>query len=87
MFKASNGAGLNKLLNKKKFINVKLYFSRAIIKFSFLNVFSYITFRTGIAVFTSLFIVLIFGPIFINYLKKKSTHFNQPIRNDGLSLI
>ena len=50
--------------------------------FSFLNVFSYITFRTGIAVFTSLFIVLIFGPIFIRYLKK-SAHFNQPIRNDG----
>ena len=50
--------------------------------FSFLNVFSYITFRTGIAVFTSLFIVLLFGPIFISYLKK-SAHFNQPIRNDG----
>ena len=51
--------------------------------FSFLNVFSYITFRTGIAVFTSLFIVLLFGPIFISYLKK-SAHFNQPIEMTAL---
>ena len=50
--------------------------------FSFLNVFSYITFRTGVAVFTSLFLVLIFGQPFIQYLKS-STHFNQPIRDDG----
>ena len=35
---------------------------------SFLNVFSYITFRTGIAIFTSLIIVLFFGQTFINYL-------------------
>ena len=50
--------------------------------FSFLNVFSYITFRTGVAVFTSLFLVLIFGQPFIQYLKS-SSHFNQPIRDDG----
>ena len=49
---------------------------------SFLNVFSYITFRTGIAIFTSLIVVLFFGQAFINYLKS-STYFNQPIRDDG----
>ena len=49
---------------------------------SFLNVFSYITFRTGVSIFTSLVFVLIFGGPFINYLKS-STYFNQPIRNDG----
>ena len=57
-------------------------FQELSLQFSFLNVFSYITFRTGIAIFTSLFIVLFFGQNFINYLKK-SAHFNQPIRNDG----
>jgi phospho-N-acetylmuramoyl-pentapeptide-transferase len=51
-------------------------------QFSFLNVFSYITFRTGVAIFTSLIIVLIFGKPFIKYLKS-SSHFNQPIRDDG----
>ena len=49
---------------------------------SFLNVFSYITFRTGIAIFTSLLVVLFFGQTFINYLKS-SAYFNQPIRDDG----
>ncbi len=51
-------------------------------EFTFFNVFSYITFRTGIAIFTSLVFVLIFGGPFINYLKS-SNYFNQPIRNDG----
>jgi len=51
-------------------------------EFTFFNVFSYITFRTGVSIFTSLVFVLIFGGPFINYLKS-STYFNQPIRNDG----
>ncbi len=51
-------------------------------EFTFFNVFSYITFRTGISIFTSLVFVLIFGGPFINYLKS-SNYFNQPIRNDG----
>ena len=51
-------------------------------QFSFLNVFSYITFRTGIAIFTSLIVVLLCGQKFIDYLKS-SSHFNQPIRSDG----
>ena len=50
--------------------------------FSFLNVFKYITFRTGMSVFTSLLFVLFFGGPFIKYLKS-SKHFDQPIRNDG----
>ena len=34
-------------------------------KFTFLNVFKYITFRTGLAFFTSLFIALLIGGPFI----------------------
>lgn len=55
------------------------YFSADI---TFFNVFKYITFRTGISMFTSLSIVLILGGPFIKYLKS-STYFSQPIRNDG----
>ena len=58
------------------------FFSYLSSDYSFLNVFRYITFRTGLSIFTSLSIVLIFGSIFINYLKS-SEHFDQPIRNDG----
>ena len=39
--------------------------------FSFLNVFKYITFRTGLAVFTSLILVLIIGGPFIKMVSKK----------------
>ena len=39
--------------------------------FSFLNVFKYITFRTGLSVFTSLIIVLIVGGPFIEMVSKK----------------
>lgn len=50
--------------------------------FTFLNVFRYITFRTGGAIFTALFISFLFGPRFIKFLsfhQKKG----QPIRDDG----
>ena len=49
--------------------------------FSFLNVFKYITFRTGLAVFTSLIIVLLIGNPFINFFANKEII--NPIRNDG----
>ena len=49
--------------------------------FSFLNVFKYITFRTGLAVFTSLILVLIIGGPFIEMVSKKKII--NPIRNDG----
>jgi len=51
--------------------------------FTFLNVFKYITFRTGLSVFTSLFIVLIIGGPFIKYFSTKKIL--NPIRNDGPS--
>ena len=49
--------------------------------FSFLNVFKYLTFRTGLSFFTSLVIVLIIGGPFINFFSNHKI-FN-PIRNDG----
>ena len=39
--------------------------------FSYLNVFKYLTFRTGLSVFTSLIIVLIIGGPFINFHNQK----------------
>lgn len=44
------------------------------------NVFRYITFRTGGALLTSLFIYLIFGKTFIKFIKSR---FVQPIRSEG----
>ena len=52
-------------------------------KFTFLNVFKYITFRTGLAFFTSLFIALLIGGPFIKLFSNKKI-FN-PIREDGPS--
>jgi len=49
--------------------------------FSFLNVFKYITFRVGLAVFTSLIIVLIIGGPFIKMVSQNK--FVNPIRDDG----
>ena len=39
--------------------------------FSFLNVFKYLTFRTGLSFFTSLVIVLIIGGPFIKFFSKQ----------------
>mgnify|MGYP001226359099 CR=1 FL=1 len=50
--------------------------------FTFLNLFSYITFRTGAAILTSLFFSLIFGQLIIDKLKKFQPS-GQPIRDDG----
>lgn len=60
------------------------FFSYLSVDYSFFNVFKYITFRTGLAIFTSLALVLFFGNSFINYLKL-SSDYNQPIRDDGPS--
>ena len=49
--------------------------------FSFLNVFKYLTFRTGLSVFTSFIIVLIIGSPFIKFFSNQKI-FN-PIRDDG----
>ena len=48
--------------------------------FGFLNVFKYITVRTGLAFFTSLLIVLLIGGPFIRFFSNKKI-FN-PIRKD-----
>ena len=49
--------------------------------FGFLNVFKYITFRTGLSLFTSLIIVLLIGGPFINFFSNKKMI--NPIRDDG----
>lgn len=45
------------------------------------NIFRYITFRTFIAFFTAFFVVLIWGPLFIQKLRDKQM--GQSIRDDG----
>ncbi len=47
-----------------------------------LNVFRYITFRTGGAIFTALLFVMLFGPGIIDLLRVKQGK-GQPIREDG----
>ncbi len=49
---------------------------------SFLNVFQYITFRTGAATLTALILTIILGPYFIQWAKSKQAE-GQPIRTDG----
>ena len=49
---------------------------------SALNVFRYITFRTGGAIMTALLFVFLFGPIMIDLLRLKQGR-GQPIRDDG----
>ncbi|MEZ5865155.1 MAG: phospho-N-acetylmuramoyl-pentapeptide-transferase [Geminicoccaceae bacterium] len=49
---------------------------------SVLNVFRYITFRSGGAAMTALLISFVFGPPVIRWLKKKQRE-GQPIREDG----
>jgi len=51
-------------------------------QYSFLNVFQYLTFRTGGAVMTAMTISFVFGPAFIEWLKSKQAE-GQPIRDDG----
>jgi phospho-N-acetylmuramoyl-pentapeptide-transferase len=51
-------------------------------QFSALNVFRYLTFRTGGAVITALVISFLFGPVVINMLKNQQRG-GQPIREDG----
>ncbi len=49
--------------------------------FGFLNVFKYLTFRTGLSVFTSLIIVLVIGGPFIRFFSNQKIL--NPIRDDG----
>ncbi len=50
--------------------------------FGFFNVFRYLTFRTGGAVVTALFVSFLFGPMIIRWLRSRQPH-GQPIREDG----
>jgi len=52
--------------------------------FTFLNLFNYISFRSGAAILTSLFFSLIFGDIIIKSLSSFQP-FGQPIRTEGPS--
>src|SRR5437899_7426100 len=51
-------------------------------KLSILNVFRYITFRTGGSMITALVFVFLFGPWIIDHLRLKQGK-GQPIRTDG----
>ncbi len=50
--------------------------------YGLLNLFRYITFRSGCAIFTALFLTFYFGPKIIRWLKSKQAE-GQPIRLDG----
>ena len=50
-------------------------------QYTFLNVFKYLTVRTGLAMFTSMLIVLLIGTPFINFFSAKQIL--DPIRDDG----
>ncbi len=51
-------------------------------QFGALNVFRYITFRTGGAMMTALIVSFLFGPVLIELLRARQGH-GQPIRDDG----
>ena len=50
-------------------------------KYTFLNVFKYLTVRTGLAMFTSMLVVLLVGNPFINFFSTRKIL--DPIREDG----
>ena len=52
--------------------------------YKILNLFRYITFRTGGAIITALILCLMFGERFIMWLKKHQAE-GQPIRSDAVS--
>ena len=58
------------------------FFTPLVEDFSFLNLFNYITFRAGGALFTAFLISILFGPKLIRTLKKIQKK-GQPIRKDG----
>ena len=57
------------------------FFTSLIEQYSFLNVFKYLTFRTGLSVVTSLIIVFIIGGPLIKLFSKNMI--SGPIRQDG----
>ena len=57
------------------------FFTSLIEQYSFLNVFKYLTFRTGLSVMTSLIVVFIIGAPLIKIFSEKMI--TGPIRQDG----
>ena len=57
------------------------FFTSLIDQFSFLNVFKYLTVRTGLSVMTSLIVVFIIGAPLIKIFSEKMI--TGPIRQDG----
>ena len=58
-------------------------FSLLVENFSFLNIFKYLTVRTGLSMFTSMFVVFLVGGPLIRYFLSRQMH--DPIREDGPS--
>ena len=58
-------------------------FSSLVEIFSFLNVFKYLTVRTGLSMFTSMVVVFLVGGPLINFFSSNQIH--DPIREDGPS--
>ena len=58
-------------------------FSILVNQFSFLNVFKYLTVRTGLSMFTAMVVVFLVGNPLINFFSSKQIH--NPIREDGPS--
>ena len=58
-------------------------FSILVDKFSFLNVFKYLTVRTGLSMFTAMLVVFLVGSPLIKFFSLKQIH--NPIREDGPS--
>lgn len=50
-------------------------------EFSFLNVFRYISFRSGLAALTSLLVIISWGPSYIRWIRRKQ--YGQAVRDDG----
>ena len=59
------------------------FISNFVDTFTFLNVFKYLTVRTGLAMFTSMFVVFLIGTPFISFFSTKQIL--NPIREDGPS--
>ena len=56
-------------------------FTGLIEEYSFLIIFTYLTVRTGLAMFTAMLVIFVIGTPFINFFSKKQIH--DPIRKDG----
>ena len=85
MIKGSNSTGLNQI-TKTYWIKILMLFelfSILVDQFSFLNVFKYLTVRTGLSMFTAMVVVFLVGNPLINFFSSKQIH--NPIREDGPS--